>query len=227
MREKCLQIAIVEDDASLSEWLVRELTLDGFSAYACANAMAFWRHAALTPPDVVVLDIGLPDEDGFSIARQLRKSSSVGIIILTGYGDDTDRERGLLDGADAYLVKPVNVRVLVASIRSVARRLPVMTTPPSKPEGWCIHAQGWKLLTPSGVSVTLNAYERHLLRSLMAAEGTPVTKEQLIGDLGGSQTFDVHQLEMVIYRLRRKVAAISAPPLPLEAVRGVGYLWAI
>lgn len=178
--------------------------------------------------DVVVLDIGLPGEDGLSIADHLRGASDVGIVMLTGYTASADQVRGLRGGADAYLTKPVDYGVLGATLESIGRRVRDKGTAIDEADGddlWKLLADGWKLRTPDRQEVILTAYERDMLRCLIAADGSPMDRETLIGALTSEvHDFDPHRLEMVIYRLRRKIKAVSSWNLPLEAVRGVGYL---
>jgi len=205
------------------------LSSQGFRVTGCADAISLWRHLSVAGCDVIVLDVGLPGENGLSVANHLRAASNVGIVMLTGYDTNADQARGLRSGADAYLTKPVDYEVLTATVQNIGRRvraLPVPTRTVLSSEGvWKLAANGWKLCTPDHHEVMLTAYERSLLRCLVAAEGKPADREALISAMTDDvHNFDLHRLEMVIYRLRRKVAAASEWTLPLQAVRGVGYL---
>lgn len=224
-------VVVVEDDAEQRHMVVNEIAARGFNVTGCADATALWRHLTVAHCDLIVLDVGLPDEDGLSVARHLRTSSRVGIVMLTGYAASADQVRGLRHGADAYLTKPVDYQVLMATLESLGRRLRG-TSPQSRPvdvahqgSDWRLVADGWKLRTPDRQEVILTAYERGFLRCLIDADGRPVGRETLIRTLTRNvHEFDPHRLEMVVYRLRRKIHAISNRTIPLEAVRGVGYL---
>lgn len=228
MNNKTLSVVVVEDDPQQRGLLVGELNAQGFRVTGCADAMALWRHLSVAGCDVIVLDVGLPGENGLSIASHLRAASNVGIVMLTGYDTNADQARGLRSGADAYLTKPVDYEILAVTVQNIGRR--VRAVPPSVgtvlSEGvWKLVANGWKLCTPDHHEVMLTAYERSLLRCLTATEGRPADRETLIGAMTDDvHNFDLHRLEMVIYRLRRKVSAVSEWTLPLQAVRGVGYL---
>lgn len=228
MTTNSLNVVVVEDDTQQRDLLVNELAAHGFDVKGCCDAASLWRHMTVARCDVIVLDIGLPDEDGLSIADHLRSASEVGIVMLTGYTASADQVRGLRGGADAYLTKPVDYGILVATLESIGRRLRA-AAPAAVDEAdeglWKLVADGWKLRTPDCQEVILTAYERDMLRCLITAEGRPTDRETLIGALTSEvHDFDPHRLEMVIYRLRRKIKAVSTCNLPLEAVRGVGYL---
>ncbi len=232
MSERRLDVVVVEDDPEQRELVVNEIAANGFNVKGCADATALWRHLTVSRCDLIVLDVGLPGEDGLSVAEHLRTASQVGIVMLTGYATSSDQVSGLRHGADAYLTKPVDYGVLVATLESLGRRLrgtldtPAVADPsPGQENQWRLVADGWKLRTPDQQDVTLTAYERDMLRCLIEAEGRPIDRETLIGALTPDvHDFDPHRLEMVIYRLRRKIRAVSEWTLPLEAVRGVGYL---
>ncbi len=230
MSDRRLNVVVVEDDADQRELVINEIAAKGFNVKGCADATALWRHLTVSHCDLIVLDVGLPGEDGLSVAEHLRTSSQVGIVMLTGYSASADQVRGLRHGADAYLTKPVDYPVLVATLESLGRRLrgrhaPAPVGGADDGEGWRLVADGWKLRTPDQQDVILTAYERDMLRRLIQASGRPIDRESLIGALTRDvHDFDPHRLEMVIYRLRRKIRAVSEWTLPLEAVRGVGYL---
>ncbi len=220
------RVAVVEDDVDLREGiLVPGLCEQGFNAAGMASAAELYRRLMVEDFDIVVLDIGLPDESGFEVARHLRSTSTVGIVMLTARGELPDHLRGLADGADAYLAKPVTIELLVATLRSLSRRLALMPAEPAE-HAWRIHADGWRLLVPNGRVVELSEAERNLLRVLIKAAGRPVARETLIAELAEDvHEFDPHRLEMMVHRLRRRVAAVTDATLPVRAVRGKGYLF--
>ncbi len=235
---KPLNVAVVEDDQALREEVLLPGLRDyGFQAAGFESAAALYRRMLMERFDIVVLDIGLPDESGLSVARYLRGvSDTLGIVMLTGNRGRQDHVRALSDGADAYLSKPVDCEVLAVTLHSLARRLTGPKVPPSsspadssEPAGWHLTADGWCLVSPSGGVLPLTTPERRLLDLLNASRGQPVEREVLIGALSEDVSeFDPHRLEMLVHRLRRKSASLSTgeQPLRLLAARGIGYLLA-
>lgn len=222
------RLAIVEDDEELREKImVPALRAAGFDATGLASALQLYRVWAGSPFDLVLLDVGLPDDDGVEIARHLRGlSPSPGIVMYTGHGRTADRVRGLRAGVDAYLVKPAEMEEVIETLRNVRERRGNHDPSRPRPGGWSLDRQGWSLSTPSGVAVTLNQAERQIMGILTATLNEPVSRETLIANLTSDvDGFDPHRLEMLIYRLRRKCLEASGEALPLQAVRGVGYLF--
>ncbi|SEV89869.1 response regulator transcription factor [Luteibacter sp. 329MFSha] len=223
-----LSVALLEDDEALRERvLAPELKTYGFDVCTAGRPAELDAILASAAVDVVVLDVGLPDEDGFSIVRRLRGTPSLGLVLLTARDENTDRVRGLEDGADAYLAKPVALPVLAATIRSVARRLASgpSTSAASVGADWTFHDGGWVLRSPDGTSVALTAHERCVLELLHERRGLAVERDALIAALSdGSGDFDPHRLEMTIHRLRTKVSRANAGTLPVRAVRARGYV---
>lgn len=220
-------VALLEDDAELrDEILAPGLRDAGFTVTSLGSAAALYRHLSERNFDLVVLDVGLPDQDGFTVARYLRQYATTGIVMLTGRGSVPDRVRGLSEGADAYLSKPVELELLVATLHSVDRRMRADAMP-APPPGWRLDANGWRLLAPNERSVELNQAERRVLGQLLAAQGEAVSREALIASLTPDVfDFDPHRLETLVHRLRNKVRAATGVKLPLRAVHGVGYVLA-
>jgi DNA-binding response OmpR family regulator len=221
-----LRLVLLEDDDLLRDRILApKLRQFGFEVTAIGSAAEL--HAAIKKgvPDIFLLDIGLPDGDGFEVARSLRATvPRAGIIILTGRGDNVDRVRGLFEGADAYLTKPVEIDVLVATLYSVVRRLEPATTP--APGGhWALSQDEWFLLSPSGARVMLSKSERRLLDVMLQHANEVVSREALIAVLTDDvDAFDPHRLDSMMHRLRRKVLAALGEPLPLNAAHGTGYV---
>lgn len=223
LQSPSLHVALVEDDAELRDAILAPaLRADGCSVVVAGSAAELYRAMLERMPEIVVLDIRLPDQSGFEVARYLRGNSAVGIVMLTGRVTAADRVRGLDFGADAYLTKPVDAAVVCATVRSVARRL---ATPVRSGGAWALGADGWRLMAPDGVTVDLSATERVLLQLLFAAANSTVQRDTLIAALADdADTFDPHRLDMVMHRLRRKLVDSGMPTLPLHTVRGVGYV---
>lgn len=231
-----LRIAVLEDDKDLRERILLPGLRDyGFAVTGVGSAAELYRQMISQSFDIVVLDLGLPDEDGLSVARHLRSASaSIGLVMLTGSREKNDRVRALQESVDAFLGKPVDVEVLAATLHSLARRMQRTSTASSKAStassetaDWHLEAGGWRLIAPSQQLVALTAPEHCVLTLLMDNIGEPVTRESLIQALTDNvYDFDPHRLEMMIHRLRKKVEKQVGEPLPLVTARGTGYLFA-
>ncbi|MCX7556365.1 response regulator transcription factor [Xanthomonadaceae bacterium JHOS43] len=229
-------VVLVEDDDELRDAILTPGLADfGFDVCGVASAEGLYRHILGSPCDLVVLDVGLPNEDGFSAAAHLRRTlgMKVGIVMLTGRIGDDDRVRALKDGADVYLAKPVEVEVLAATLHSLLRRMragisseTVAVGASAAPE-WRLESDGWCLRSPKGGSVALTLAERRVMSPLMEHGGKPVEREVLLQVLAeGLDNFDPHRLDMIVHRLRRKVEKRIGEALPLHSVRGSGYVLA-
>jgi len=224
--DSALRIALLEDDAMLRERiLVPGLANFGFAVVGTDTAAALHHHLNTHTVDMIVLDVGLPDQDGFTVARNVRATyPEIGIVMLTGRGATPDRVRGLSEGADAYLSKPVEIELLAATLHSLARRLrdPL---PQAAPRRWHLDGNGWCLISPSGRTIALTKTERRVVDRLTTIPGQLVTRDELIAALTDNvYDFDAHRLDSLIYRLRRKVADTCGESLPLVAVHGEGYV---
>lgn len=225
------QVVVVEDDPDYRGLLQDELSDRGFSVAAVPSAEALYRHMATQPCHIVVLDIGLPGEDGYSVAEHLQQTSAVRVLMLTGRESPKDMARGLNTGADMYLTKPIDLDVLAAAVGNLARRfetVPVQNIEVSGPtSGWALLAEGWTLQTPNGRHVPLREQERAFLQRLLATPGEPVAREALIEALTPEPwSFDAHRVEVLVHRLRSRVKAVAECEPPVRTVRGVGYVFA-
>lgn len=219
-------VALVEDDHLLRDRLVAPGLRDfGFRVSAVGTVKELEQVLSTDEPDIVVLDVGLPDGDGFSLAERLHLSSRIGIVMLSGRHTQEDRVRGLSNGADAYLAKPVVMHELAATLRNLMRRLRPPPLRSVTAAAWRLDSQGWCLVAPNGVSIALKAHERAMLRALLDVPGEPVSRETLIAAVGGDEQFDPHRIEVLVYRLRSKVGTKGGVVLPLSAVRGSGYVF--
>ncbi|MFK2901638.1 response regulator transcription factor [Dyella jejuensis] len=229
-----MHVFVLEDHEELRrEVLLPALRAHGFRVQGAATAAEFYRLMLAQRFDIVVLDIGLPDEDGLAVAKHLRSVSDIGIVILTGHEGRHHHLRALQSGADFYLVKPVDLDLLAATVQNLARRLPARQVRdaapiPMQPLRWRLEAGGWRLVSPRGKVVALTAMEQCIAATLAAAHGQPVSRDALICALSQNACdfFDPHRLEMTIHRLRRKALSIANEILPLVTVRGSGYMLA-
>ena len=224
-----LKVAVLEDDAELREGiLVPQLQKFDLEVRGFANSIDLFQAMLVAPFDLLVLDIGLPDADGFTVARRLRENFAIGIVILTGRRAAADQVKGLTEAADAWLVKPVEIDVLAATLLSLARRMRLNSFDPAATPSaaqWRLAPEGWRLYAPDGNSMALNQSERRLLTRLFVAPGELVVHDELIRTLAtAAEDVDLHRLEMLIHRLRRKVSDRLGKSLPLRSVRGRGYV---
>ena len=220
-------LAVVEDDADLREGvLLPILRRCGFDAEGMPDARRLYRAMAVRRFDLVLLDIDLPDESGLSVASHLRAASpDTGIVVLSGHCNSSDKVRGLQAGADVHLEKPIGMEVVAASLHSLLQRLRTTREVASKAGSWQLGDTQWSLVAPDGTSIMLTLPEWQFLGLLAASAGRPVARDSLVTGLGADeQGMDAHRLDMLVYRLRRKCAESTSMPLPLRAVRGIGYI---
>ncbi len=225
-----MKILLVEDDNDLRESLMDCFHLSGFPAVSASSAREFYRLLISEPVSIAIIDVGLPDEDGFSIARFLREQKpETGIIMLTARGTAADRVKGFQQGADIYLIKPVEYPELEAAIQSLSRRLPARTVnqgkEPSGNSGWFLDRVVFSLSAPNGKRVNITNREARLLTALLETSGALVLRADLLQALGyRDDEFGQRSLNAVVVRLRAKVEDQTGLPLPLSAVRGQGYV---
>jgi two-component system, OmpR family, response regulator RegX3 len=223
------KILLVEDEVSISEPLVRALEREGFDVAIADTAAAAVEGFRARRPDLVLLDVMLPDGDGRDVLRQLRQVSRVPVVMLTARGEEMDRVLGLELGADDYVTKPFSAAELVARIRAVLRRAA------DEPEGGdsvlevgdIVLDLDKRLVTRGSEQVDLTVKEFDLLRLLLESAGKVVRREQLIADVwdtnwfGSTKTLDVH-----VSSLRRKLGDDPSDPRYIHTVRGIGFRFA-
>jgi DNA-binding response OmpR family regulator len=218
-----ITVLLVEDDPAARQGLELALSRLGYGVRAAATGEAALDGLGDGPVDVVVLDVMLPGVDGFEVCRRLRRVSSVPVIMLTARGDDFDIVAGLEAGADDYVAKPTEPRVLDARIRAVLRRL---TRPGSPAETWgdLVIDRESLIVRRAGQPVPLTPTE---LRLLLVVSGSPrqvFSREQLLdlvwehGYLGDSRLVDA-----CVQRLRAKIETDTSEPRYIQTVRGFGY----
>ena len=224
-------ILVVENDSGIRESiLIPGLEAAGYNAVGAGSAAEAYRKMRTRDFALYILDIGLPDEDGLTVAKHLRTFSDAGIVMLTGRRrKKVDHIRGLDEGADVYVVKPIDIDMLTATVRSLLRRLGKQdnSRPRETPPAWNFNVDSWNLASPGGARVRLTRPERLVVSLLAASPGEAVPRDTLISGLAQDiRDFDPHRLEMLIHRLRKKVLSATNEHLPLNSVRGVGYVFA-
>ena len=224
------RVLVVDDDPSVRSMLVEYLTQHGYDVRAAASGAAMRAELERGAPAVVLLDIGLPGEDGLTLARYLRERHDVGIIMVTGAGDVVDRVAGLEVGADDYIAKPFDPRELRARLKSVLRRLEKKDH--SKTEtrvaiGRCfLDLKSRTLSDAKGREVAITAMEFELLKTLIEHPNQVLTRDQLLTLTRNREwePFD-RSIDIRITRLRRKVEEDPARPRAIKTVRGAGYMF--
>lgn len=226
------RILLVEDDAVIYQMLADVLSENGFTVSVATSAQEMDRLLQREDVDLVLLDVMLPGEDGFSVCGRLRASANMPIIMLTALGDDIDRIIGLEIGADDYVTKPFNSRELVARIRALLRRVRSAGSKarsrldPLRFSGWRIYPAERRLLNPEGVRVTTTSAEFDLLLAFCENPGEVLSREQLLdlthGGLAGpvERSIDVH-----VSRIRQKIEPDPHDPTLIKTVRLGGYIF--
>jgi two-component system, OmpR family, response regulator len=224
-------ILLVEDDAEISRLLRQVLAGNGFTTDWVMSAAEMEPVLARGDVDLVVLDVMLPGEDGFSICRRLRATSRIPIIMLTALGEDVNRIVGLEIGADDYVTKPFNSRELVARVRALLRR--AYDTPLARGRrrafrfaGWVIDPAARQLRDPEDIQVAMTSAEFDLLLAFCQHPGQVLSREQLL-DLthGGSAGPIDRSIDVHVSRIRQKIEPDPDSPSFIKTVRLAGYIF--
>jgi len=226
-------LLLVDDEPTLREPLAEYLTRQGFVVQEAESAAAARTKLAQATPDLVLLDIMMPGEDGLSLCRHLVESRRLPTILLTAKGEAMDRIIGLEIGADDYVTKPFEPRELVARIRSVLRRAERPAAPATDDEllyefeGWQLDPLKHRLTDPDGALVPLSTAEFRMLRAFCDHPRQVLDRDRLLDMVQGREAhlFD-RAVDNQISRLRRKIEADSRDPRFIQTVRGGGYRFA-
>ncbi|MEK8030045.1 response regulator transcription factor [Ideonella sp. DXS29W] len=232
-------IAVLDDEPDITQLLAGYLQQQGFRVSQTHRGAELLSLMIDDAPALVLLDLGLPGEDGFSIARQLREHWRCGLIIVTGRGDAVDKIVGLEVGADDYVTKPFDLRELLARIKAVMRRLTpaepaaVATGAPTAPphealtfDGWVLDLAARRLIDPAGQDVSLTAGEFDLLSAFAKHPGRVLSRDFLLEHTRGREAapFD-RTIDVQVGRLRKKLEVDAENPQRIKSVRGAGYLF--
>ncbi len=241
--DPCTHIVVVEDEPDLRSSVAEYLELQGFSVSTAENSDAFQalldRSKAI---DLVLLDLRLPGDDGLTILRRLRQTSSIPVIMVTAMGDPVDRVIGLEVGADDYVVKPFEFRELLARIRSVLRRsqasISTQATDDGPVDGFrpsnarvaigraFLDLEARRLFEKNGQEIPMTAMEFDLLKSLVENPNAVLTRDQLL-DLAHHSNWEPfdRSIDIRVARLRKKVELDPAKPEAIKTIRGMGYMF--
>ncbi|HMC15445.1 MAG TPA: response regulator transcription factor [Albitalea sp.] len=226
-------IAVLDDEVDITQLLANYLQSQGFRVSQLHTGRALMALMASDAPALVLLDLGLPGEDGFTIARQLREHWRCGLVIVTGRGDSVDKIVGLEVGADDYVTKPFDLRELLARIKAVLRRMtPAEAAPAATPARSKLRFAGWELDTaarrltgPQGEEVALTTGEFDLLRAFAQSPGRVLSRDFLLENTRGREAapFD-RTIDVQVGRLRKKLEVDAEDPQIIKSVRGAGYI---
>jgi len=235
-------IAVLDDEPDITQLLAGYLQNHGFRISQLHTGASLLSLMASDPPLLVLLDLGLPGEDGFAIARQLREHWHCGLVIVTGRGDAVDKVVGLEVGADDYVTKPFDLRELLARIKAVLRRTAPATppqadaaAPPAAAQanssrlvfaGWTLDTAARSLSSPQGQDVPLTTGEFDLLSAFATHAGRVLSRDFLLEQTRGREAgpFD-RTIDVQVGRLRKKLEDDADNPQIIKSVRGAGYIF--
>ena len=225
MTDSPINILLVEDDQDLRETISRFLRFAGYKVTSASNAKEFYHCLALDSFDIAVIDIGLPDESGLVLAESLRKTSDIGIVMLTARAEIDDRVQGYAVGADLYLIKPVVMVELAAAIKSIAkRRSERLTIPPVPSHSWLLECATWQLVSPQGVVIELTGKEFDFLLLLAKAKGNPVNRKDLAEALHYPDDFYAGRaLDNLVRRIRNKIRKQTGKDNLIHTFHSLGF----
>jgi two-component system alkaline phosphatase synthesis response regulator PhoP len=225
------RILVVDDEASVTDLIAYNLRKALYDVRIAANGRDALRLAHEYQPELILLDLMIPEVDGLDVCRELRKSSDVPVIMITARGEELDRVLGLELGADDYVTKPFSVRELMARIKAVLRR-PLRAQKEGDVEAsTSLHGPGdlvmdveRRSVTVGETSVELTRLEFDLLHRLLINPGRVLTRERLLEQAWGYEYVgDTRAVDSAVKRLRAKLRAVSAEADCIESVRGLGY----
>lgn len=233
-------IIVVEDDHDFRESMVEYLSLAGLEVTGVSSALEFYNCISKQQYQIAVLDIGLPDQNGLVLAEYIRKNSGMRIVMLTAQASLDTKITAYRSGADMYLVKPIDLAELFASLESLLGRLTVddesltiaeplqkdMSSLPVSDSVWRLLSNASSLLSPQGVRVSLTSKEFDLLEKLAASPGMVVERQVLLKALAyENDDLGNKALDALVHRLRRKKDDLELR-IPLKTMHGVGYSFA-
>jgi two-component system OmpR family response regulator len=231
--EASARILLVEDDSPIQDMLADALRGAGFEVALAGSGAQMDKAIGMTPPDLVLLDIMLPGEDGRSICGRLRaRWPSLPVIMVTALGEDVDRILGLEIGADDYVTKPFNTRELIARIRALLRRVRAASgaarvrSGPLSFAGWLVHPIERRLVNPQGALVTTTSAEFDLLLAFCTHPGEVLSREQLLDLTHGGAAGPVERsVDVHVSRIRQKIETNPSEPVFIRTIRLGGYIF--
>jgi two-component system, OmpR family, alkaline phosphatase synthesis response regulator PhoP len=228
--EQSATILVVDDEQSLVDLVASYLEREGYQVHRAFDGVSAVETARREMPDLVVLDLMLPETDGLEVCRQLRQFSDAYVLMLTARTEEIDRVVGLSVGADDYVTKPFSPRELVARVKAMLRRPRAMASntpgkidPPLQFDGLTIDLAAYQV-SRDGKAISLTPLEFELLKTMASHPGIVYSRTQLLDIVWGGGYFgDDHVVDVHISNLRKKLEPNPARPKYIETVRGVGY----
>lgn len=231
------KVLVVDDEPDIRDIVGMMLEDAGYTVFSLPSGEGLMEMVEQEGIDLVVLDLGLPGVDGLTLTRELKTRSDVGVVILSGRAETTEKIIGLEVGADDYLSKPFEPRELLARVRSVLRRLAAQPAPAAEDistdeekygfDGWSLDVLGRTLVNPDGEPVSLSSGEFNLLKALVENPNRVLSRDQLLDHTHGLDTpaFD-RSVDVQIARLRKKIEPDPQAPAFIKTVRNAGYVFA-
>lgn len=224
-------ILIVDDDERLRRTTSYNLRKEGYTVLEAENGQEMRDRLAKDPVDLIILDLILPDDDGLTLARELRTRSNVPIIMLTGKVETVDKVAGLEIGADDYVTKPFDSRELLARVRTVLRRAPgaaehgpVSPVVSARFEGWTLDLVAQELTSPKGKLVHLTSHQFQLLAFLVMQADRVLSRTEISNAMSGRDWSPLNRgIDVLIAKLRQKIERDHKSPRLIKTIRGVGY----
>ena len=218
-----LKVLVVDDEIAIQRFLRVALNGEGFNVIEANSGETALTAMIHNRPDLVILDLGLPDMDGIEVTRRIREWSKIPIIILSVREQEDDKIAALDSGADDYLTKPFGMGELLARIRTVLRRQTPGNSEPVFTIGGLVVDLANRLVTMDGAEVQLTPTEYDILRALVTHAGKVLTNRQLLKEVWGTGYDDLHILRVNVSNLRHKLEPDSSRPTYIHTEPGVGY----
>jgi len=219
------RIAIVEDDDNFRQSLVDYFDLLGFSVWGAESAETFYKNLIVSPVDIVILDIGLPGEDGFQVTSHLQNLHGIEILILSGRDSTDDCIKGLNLGAGRYFVKPIDMNELAAHVEAASRNIKNI----SEHNTWSLQYSNWSLISPQGNIINLTSREFALMECLIKSPNQTGTRFNIANMLacGNLNGYDFHRIDIVVSRLRKKIKTLTNQSAPIKTINSIGFAFTI
>jgi two-component system OmpR family response regulator len=228
------QVLVVDDDQAIRELLAEYLSKNNYEVLTAEDGMEMDRKLLANSPDLIILDIMLPGDDGFTLCQRIRQNSNVPIIMLTANSDEMDRVLGLEIGADDYIAKPFSPRELLARVKALLRRshfVKLMEETEEKSRylcfaNWKLDTQQHYLIDKNNQVVSLTGADFQLLNLFLKNPNTPISRDQICQTLHGRDAFaNERGIDVHLSRLRQSLGDDAKAPKIIKTVRGAGYMF--
>jgi DNA-binding response OmpR family regulator len=231
MSDNITNLLIIEDEPITRNQLTAHFEKEGYRVHAQDTAENAEKLIAENGIEVCLVDINLPGKDGLTLTRELRTHSDLGIILVSGKGEQIDRIVGLESGADDYVTKPFDPRELLSRVKNLLWRVKTQEKQKEKGfkrsfEGWTLDLNKRELVTPSGDTQSLSAGEFHLLLALIESAGEVLTRDQLMNKIRNREWYpDDRYIDVLVGQVRRKFRQHAPDTTFISTIHGTGYLF--